>query len=179
MLQDSTGPAASGNKTAIDGVQAGVVYAQRNGYKIKYVIGDTATNPATALSAAQKFVTQDHVDAVIAHSAITFAAAPYLTAHEVPVIGAAEDGPEWITSKNMFGVFGASTPTKVTDTTGKLFKLLGVTTVGALGYSISPILVRGRQGRHCFRQSRKDSRRDISTRPSRSAAPTCSRSPRR
>src|SRR4051812_19601666 len=32
VLQDSTGPAASGNKTAIDGVKAGVVYAQRNGF---------------------------------------------------------------------------------------------------------------------------------------------------
>jgi ABC-type branched-subunit amino acid transport system substrate-binding protein len=138
VLQDSTGPAASGNKTAIDGVKAGVVYAQRNGYKIKYVIGDTATNPSTALAAAQKFVTRDHVDAVIAHSAITFAAAPYLTQHKVPVIGAAEDGPEWITSMNMFGVFGAVHTTKVADTTGKLFKLLGVSTVGAIGYSISP-----------------------------------------
>lgn len=138
VLQDSTGPAASGNKTAIDGVKAGVVYAQRNGYKVKYVIGDTATSPSTALAAAQKFVTRDHVDAVIAHSAITFAAAPYLTAHKVPVIGAAEDGPEWITAKNMFGVFGALHTTKVADTTGKLFKLLGVSTVGAIGYSISP-----------------------------------------
>jgi ABC-type branched-subunit amino acid transport system substrate-binding protein len=138
VLQDSTGAAASGNKTAIDGVKAGVVYAQRNGFKVKYVIGDTATNPASALAAAQKFVTRDHVDAVIAHSAITFAAAPYLTQHKVPVIGAAEDGPEWITAKNMFGVFGALHTTKVADTTGKLFKLLGVQTVGALGYSISP-----------------------------------------
>jgi len=138
VLQDTTGPAASGNKTAVDGVKAGVVYGQRNGYKIKYVVGDTATNPATALAAAQKFVTQDHVDAVIAHSAITFAAAQYLTAHKVPVIGAAEDGPEWITAPNMFGVFGAIHTTKVADTTGKLFKLLGVSTVGALGYSISP-----------------------------------------
>src|SRR4051812_29402121 len=138
LLQDSTGPAASGNKTAVDGVKAGVVYAQRNGYKIKYVVGDTATNPSTALAAAQKFVTRDHVDAVIAHSAITFAAAPYLTQHKVPVIGAAEDGPEWITAMNMFGVFGAIHTTKVADTTGKLFKLLGVSTVGAIGYSISP-----------------------------------------
>src|SRR5689334_5091549 len=52
VLQDSTGPAASGNKTAVDGVKAGIVYARRNGYKIKYVVGDTATNPSTALAAA-------------------------------------------------------------------------------------------------------------------------------
>ena len=97
VLADFTGPAASGNKTVTDGIKAGVVYANRNGYKVKYVLADTATNPATALSAAQKLVQQDHVSVVIAHSAITFSAAPYLTAHNVPVIGAGEDGPEWTT----------------------------------------------------------------------------------
>ena len=96
-----------------------------------------ATNPATALSAAQKFVTQDHVDAVIAVSSLTFAAAPYLTAHKVPVIGAGEDGPEWTKATNMFSVFGALNTTKVTDTLGKFYKMQGVTTVGAVGYSIA------------------------------------------
>src|SRR5690242_3151132 len=65
VLQDGTGPAASGGKTAIDGVKAGAVYASRNGVKIKYILGDTQTNPAITLAAAQKFVTVDHVDAVI------------------------------------------------------------------------------------------------------------------
>src|SRR3954451_6670691 len=61
LLTDLTGPAASGNKTSVEGVKAGVVYAARNGYNVKYVVADTATNPATALSAAQKLVTQNHV----------------------------------------------------------------------------------------------------------------------
>jgi ABC-type branched-subunit amino acid transport system substrate-binding protein len=139
VLADFTGPAASGNKTVTDGIKAGVVYANSNGYKVKYVLADTATNPATALSAAQKLVQQDHVSVVIAHSAITFSAAPYLTAHKVPVIGAGEDGPEWTTSKNMFGVYGALHQTKVTATLGNFFKMQGVTTVGAVGYSISPL----------------------------------------
>jgi branched-chain amino acid transport system substrate-binding protein len=72
VFADITGPAASGNKTVEAGVKAGTYYAARNGYKVKYVVGDTATNPTTALSVAQKFVTQDHVLAVIASSAITF-----------------------------------------------------------------------------------------------------------
>jgi ABC-type branched-subunit amino acid transport system substrate-binding protein len=139
VLLDATGPAASGNKTATEGVKAGTYYAARNGYKIKYVEADTATNPSTALSAAQKLVTQNHVDAVIVNSALTFAAAPYLTQRGIPVIGAGEDGPEWTTAKNMFSVFGALNTTKVAETTGKLFKQLGVTTVGAVGYSVSPI----------------------------------------
>jgi ABC-type branched-subunit amino acid transport system substrate-binding protein len=138
ILADFTGPAASGNKTVTDGVKAGAVYAARNGFTVKYVEADTATNPATALAAAQKLVTQDHVDAVIAHSAITFAASNYLTAHNVPVVGAGEDGP-WTTSKNMFSVFGALHTTKVSDTLGKFYKMQGVTIVGAVGYSISPL----------------------------------------
>ena len=51
------------------------------------------------------------------------------------VVGAGEDGPEWTTAKNMFSVFGALNTTKVADTTGKLFKMLGVTTASG---SISP-----------------------------------------
>jgi ABC-type branched-subunit amino acid transport system substrate-binding protein len=139
VLLDATGPASSGNKTAIDGVKAGTYYAARHGYKVKYIEADTATNPSTALSAAQKLVTRDHVDAVIVNSALTFSAAPYLTSHGIPVIGAGEDGPEWTTSKNMFSVFGALNTTKVAETIGKLFKQLGATTIGAIGYSVSPI----------------------------------------
>ncbi|ONH24637.1 ABC transporter substrate-binding protein [Pseudofrankia asymbiotica] len=139
ILTDVTGAAASGNKTSVDGVKAGVVYAARNGYNIKYVVGDTQTTPDGALSAAQKMVTQDHVLVVIAHSALAFTAANYLTAHKVPVVGMAEDGPEWITAKNMFSVVGALQQTKVATTIGKFFKQQSVTNVASIGYSVSPL----------------------------------------
>ncbi|MGF7235451.1 MAG: ABC transporter substrate-binding protein [Frankia sp.] len=138
VLTDRTGPASSGNKTSVDGVKAGTALAEREGYKIKYVVADTATSPATALAAAQKLVTRDHVFAVIAHSALTFAVSNYLTARGVPVVGVAEDGPEWLTAKNMFAVFGALQTTKVSTTSGKFFKSQGVTKLASLGYSISP-----------------------------------------
>ena len=138
VLTDLTGPAASGNKTIVEGIQAGAILAKREGYNIKYVVGDTTTSPGGALSAAQKLVQQDHVFAVVLHSALGFAAAPYLTQHNIPVIGAAEDGTEWQTSKNMFGVYGAVHTEVVSTTAGQFFKNQGVTTVGALGYSISP-----------------------------------------
>jgi ABC-type branched-subunit amino acid transport system substrate-binding protein len=93
VLTDVTGPASSGNKTFVDGVKAGTFYASRNGYTIKYVVADTATNPTTALAAAQKLVTQDHVLAVLGESSILFTATNYLTAHNVPVIGVSQDGP--------------------------------------------------------------------------------------
>jgi branched-chain amino acid transport system substrate-binding protein len=138
ILTDATGPAASANKTSIDGVKAGTYYAARNGYTIKYVIGDTATNPTTTLQVAQKLVTQDHVDAVIAVSAVTQLASTYLTSRGIPVVGAGEDGDEWITSKNMFSVFGALNSTKLATTFGLILKQLGATNLGSLGYGISP-----------------------------------------
>jgi ABC-type branched-subunit amino acid transport system substrate-binding protein len=138
VLTDLTGPAASGNQTIVEGVKAGVLLARRDGYDINYVVADTQTSPTGALSAAKKLVEQDHVFAVIAHSALAFAASTYLTSHAIPVIGAAEDGSEWNTATNMFGVYGSTHSEAVSTTIGQFFKQQGVTTLGALGYSISP-----------------------------------------
>jgi ABC-type branched-subunit amino acid transport system substrate-binding protein len=138
VLTDLTGPAASGNKTYVNGVNAGLEVAKRDGYTIKYVVGDTQTSPSAALAAAQKLVNQDHVLAVLAQSALAFSAAPYLNSHNIPVIGVAEDAAEWGTDKNMFPVGGALHVDAVTTTLGQIFKLLGATTVGTLGYSVSP-----------------------------------------
>jgi branched-chain amino acid transport system substrate-binding protein len=146
ILSDLTGPGASANKTTPQGVQAGAWLAAQQGYTIKYVAGDTGTNPSQVLSAAQQLVEQDHVDAVVAVSALTFGAASWLTEHGVPVIGVAEDGPEWITSMNMFSVIGPTDSSKVTTTFGDFFKMEGATNVGSLGYGISPISSETAQG---------------------------------
>jgi len=138
LLTDLTGPAASGNETSPDGVKAGVAYAKAHGYTIKYIVADTQTSPTSALSAAQELVEQDHVLAVVAVSSLTFEASTFLTQHHVPVVGAAEDASEWVTSTNMFSVFGPEDASKVATTPGKFFKLEGATKIGALGYSISP-----------------------------------------
>ncbi|MBL7489459.1 ABC transporter substrate-binding protein [Frankia sp. AgB1.9] len=136
VITDITGPAAASNKSVVDGVKAGTYYASRNGYTIKYIVGDTATSPATALAVAQRMVTQDHVFAVLANSSLMFAAAPYLTQHNVPVIGAAEDGPEWIAAKNMFSIWGPLQTTKVSSTYGKFLKMMGVTNLGVLAVDV-------------------------------------------
>ena len=146
VLTDVTGPGASGNKTTVEGVNAGAVYAARQGYKLQFVIGDSGTNPATVATAAQKLVTQDHVAAVIAVSAVTFGATNYLAAKQIPVIGAAQDGPEWQTLKNTFAITGAINQTIVTTTNGDFFKSQGVTTVGTLGYGISPLSAESSKG---------------------------------
>ena len=44
LLTDETGLAASGNKSSVAGVQAGTVLASRDGYTIKYVVGDTTAH---------------------------------------------------------------------------------------------------------------------------------------
>jgi branched-chain amino acid transport system substrate-binding protein len=139
LLTDITGLAASGNKTSVAGVKAGVVYAARNGYDVKFVVGDSATNPTAVLAAAQKMVTQDHVLAVVGDSSLLLLAANYLTAHHVPVVGISSDGPEWITSPNMFSVVGPLQTTKVSTTNGAFFKLMGVTSLAAIGYGVSPV----------------------------------------
>jgi branched-chain amino acid transport system substrate-binding protein len=54
------------------------------------------------------------------------------------VIGSATDGTEWIKDRNMFSVFGTDDFTKVSTTAGQLFKQLGVTNVGIIGYGIVP-----------------------------------------
>jgi ABC-type branched-subunit amino acid transport system substrate-binding protein len=138
LYSDLTGLAASGNKTSIQGVQAGIAWAATQGYKINYVTADTASSPSTALSAAQVLVQQDHVDAVISVSSLMLLADTYLTSQGVPVVGVAEDGPEWITAKNMFSVFGPLDTTKVATTFGDFMKAEGATNIGSLGYSISP-----------------------------------------
>jgi ABC-type branched-subunit amino acid transport system substrate-binding protein len=147
LITDVTGPAASGGKTSVQGMQAGVVRAAREGYNIKYVVGDSGTNPATVLASAQKLTLQDHVAAVVSVSAVlAFGAAPFLTQQGMPVVGAGEDGPEWLTARNMFSVYGAQDTTKVSTITGQVFKMLGATTIGALGYSISPTSAEAAKG---------------------------------
>jgi branched-chain amino acid transport system substrate-binding protein len=138
ILTDVTGISASSNKSSIQGFEAGINYAATQGYDIKYVLADTTSSPQGTLSAAEKLVDQDHVLAVLADSSFTFAAAPFLQQHGIPVVGTAEDASEWTTDSNMFSSYGAIHTNEVSTTEGMIFKLLGATKIGSLGYSISP-----------------------------------------
>lgn len=140
LLTDLTGPAAQEAATSVAGVKAGIGVAGTEGYRIRYVVADTGSSPSQALTAAQQLVAQDHVFAVLALSSLTFGASDYLTSQGIPVVGAAFDGPEWLSpsSSNMFSVLGNLDFTKVTTTAGLFLKSVGVTNLGSLGYSISP-----------------------------------------
>ncbi len=136
VLTDISG--VGGSPSVLKGIEAGVGTAGSEGYKIKYVVGDTQSSPTGALTAAQKLVEEDHVFAVVAISGLTFSAAPFLTAHDIPVVGVADDSTEWITSRNMFSVIGTEDYTKVESTYGEFFKRVGATRIGTLGFSIAP-----------------------------------------
>ncbi|MBO0731016.1 MAG: ABC transporter substrate-binding protein, partial [Acidimicrobiaceae bacterium] len=138
VLTDLTGAAAGGEASVIPGIKAGIGRAAQEGYHIKYVAADAATSPTGAQTAAKDLVEQDHVFAVLAVSALTFAAAGYLKSAGVPVIGAATDGPEWETDSNMFPVEGAADYHKVWNTVGTFMKMEGVTNMASLGYGITP-----------------------------------------
>jgi ABC-type branched-subunit amino acid transport system substrate-binding protein len=139
VLTDLTGLGASSERTTVQGVEAGVYQAGQQGYRFKYVVADTTSLPGGALTAAQKLVDEDHVFAVVASSGLTFAASNYLASRGIPVVGAAQDGPEWLSSTTMFSVFGRSDATKVGTTFGQFMKSQGVTNVGSVGYSIAPL----------------------------------------
>jgi branched-chain amino acid transport system substrate-binding protein len=138
LLTDVTGAGASGFKTSVHGLEAGLAWAARLGYTIKLDIQDTQSSPVGALTAAQRMVLKDHVPAVIAVSAATYGAARFLSSHTVPVIGPAQDGDEWDNSPNMFAVFGTSHPELVSDQFGKFMKMEGGTDLGVVGLNLPP-----------------------------------------
>jgi len=146
LLTDATGLGASGNASSQQGMLAAQQLAKRDGYNLKFVVGDTATSPATALSAGQSLVEQHHVLGVIAVSSLTFSAAPFFKAQGVPVVGVAEDASEWQTDDNMFSVYGTIHTNLVNTDSGLFFKSQGVTNLGSIGYAISPSSAEAAEG---------------------------------
>ena len=138
VLTDLTGLLAADGKPVPVAVKAAEDMYNAQGYDLRYVVADDATSPTGALTAAQELVRQDHVFAVIMVSAVGFAAAAYLTAQGIPVIGSSSDGPEWITSRNMFSVTGTPRYSDVQTDTGDILELLGAHDYAVIGYGISP-----------------------------------------
>jgi branched-chain amino acid transport system substrate-binding protein len=138
VITDLTGPGSNTGDTTEPGIKAGIGIAKEEGYNVNYVMADTGTSPTGALTAAQKLVQQDHVFAVALISVVGFGAANYLAQHGIPVVGANVDGPEWLTQRNMFSIFGYEDYTKIQTTLGRFMKERGVTSLASLGYGIEP-----------------------------------------
>ena len=139
VLTDLTGAGANINSTFPQGIKAGIgLAAAQEGLHLKYVEADTTTTPTGVLTAAQRLVQEDHVYAVVASSVLFFAAAKYLASKGIPVFGPGTDGDEWITTPNLFSIYGYQDYTKVYTTFGDFYKHLGVTNLGTVGYGIEP-----------------------------------------
>lgn len=143
VMSDLSGPAASGFLTAEKGVKAYVDSVNAaggvNGQKLSYVMADTNSTPAGALTAAQKLVQQEKVFAIIDVSSDFFGAEAYLLKQGIPVVGGAFDGPEWTvkSNTNLFASVGVTDYSKVSSATGEYMKARGVTSCGSIGYASS------------------------------------------
>jgi branched-chain amino acid transport system substrate-binding protein len=144
VLADLTGVASSTFGTSEKGIKA---YAEGvnadggvNGHKINYVMADTGSSPAGALTAAQRLVQTEKVFAIVSDSASFYGAEAYLLKQGVPVVGTAFDGPEWQTKSNtnLFDAIPNANQATVYATGGLTAKKVGATVCGSLGYSSSP-----------------------------------------
>jgi branched-chain amino acid transport system substrate-binding protein len=143
LMTDLTGVSASGFTTSKQGVDAYINYINDqggvNGKKITIVVGDTASTPTGALTAAQKLVQNDKVFGIIENSSVFYGAERYLLKAGVPVVGSAIDGPIWNDPKNtnIFAATGVPNPDYMALAQGQYEKSRGVTSCAALGYSDS------------------------------------------
>jgi branched-chain amino acid transport system substrate-binding protein len=143
VLSDLTGPASSGFVTTEKGIKAyvnGVNAAGGvNGQQLSYVMGDTLSTAAGALTATQKMVQSDKVFAIVEVSSDAYGAQPYLLKQGIPMIGGGFDSPLWSDPKqtNLFNVVGVTNYAKVPLASGQFFKAQGVTKCGSIGYESS------------------------------------------
>jgi branched-chain amino acid transport system substrate-binding protein len=145
ILSSFTGSAAPGFKDVESAVKARLSVVNDaggiDGKKITYVLGDTASTPAGALTAVNKLIQQDKVAAIVEVSSEFYGGfRPTVTAG-VPVFGTGFDGCTcWNDPKdtNLFDVNGVGDYTLVPTTFGLLAKKLGITKMGGLSYTVSP-----------------------------------------
>jgi branched-chain amino acid transport system substrate-binding protein len=143
VLTDLTGPASSGFVTSEKGVKAYLDALNKaggvNGQQISYVVGDTTSTAAGALTAAEKMVQSDKVFAIVEVSASYYGAQTFLLKQGVPVIGGGFDSLLWTDPKNtnLFDAVGVTNYADVPLATGQFFKDQGVTKCGAIGYGSS------------------------------------------
>ncbi|MCW2522820.1 MAG: hypothetical protein JWO63_1155 [Frankiales bacterium] len=143
VLSDLTGPASSGFVTTEKGIKAYVDAVNKaggvNGQQLSYVMGDTASTAAGALTAAQKMVQSDKVFAIVEVSSDYYGAQSYLLKTGVPVVGGGFDSTIWTDPKNtnLFDAVGVTDYSKVPLAEGQFFKAQGVTKCGGIGYASS------------------------------------------
>jgi len=152
FVTDLTGVASSGFLTSKLGIDAYLNHLNAaggvNGYKIKYILGDTNSTPTGALTAVQKLVQQNNVFAIVENSSDFFGAEPYALAQGIPVVGSGIDGTYWGDPKktNIFDAAGPTNEDYELAAQGQFMKSQGVTKCASLGYAGSPSSALAAQG---------------------------------
>jgi branched-chain amino acid transport system substrate-binding protein len=143
ILTDLSGPASSGFTSTEKGIKAYVNSLNAaggvNGQKVSYVMGDSASTAAGALTVTEKMVQTDKVFAIVEVSTVAYGAQPYLLRQGIPMIGGGFDSLLWTDPKqtNLFDTVGVTNYNKVPLAEGQFFKAQGVTKCGAVGYQDS------------------------------------------
>ncbi len=111
-----------------------------DGRQLQLVTCDDTSSPTANLTCAQELLSKG-VFAIVDESAFVFGAYTYLQKQGIPVTGGGYDGPEWgiQPNTNMFSTSGPLDPKDPQYTQpATLMKQMGVTSVGAFGYGVSP-----------------------------------------
>ncbi len=144
LITSLTGPAASEYTGVAPAARARVALQNAHGgvdgRKIKLIVEDDQTSPASNQTAAQALISKG-VFGVIDESAVAFGGAKVLQQAGLPVTGGGYDGPEWGQQPytNMFSITGPVDPHQPAYTTTSDFvKARGGKVVAAFGYAISP-----------------------------------------
>jgi ABC-type branched-subunit amino acid transport system substrate-binding protein len=148
LMYSQTGPSSETFKDTGKAVEARWKAYQDAGGKcasrqIDWVDGDDGNTPQGALTLAQKFVQQDHINLMIQSTAEFFGASQYMTtdpsAKQIPVLGGGYDTNASYFDKSDL-VFPALAPTSyktVYTQPGDYFKQQGVTKVAGIAYSVA------------------------------------------
>lgn len=138
VLADLTGAGSSGFGTTEKGVKA---YFDRinasggiRGQKIEYVMADTTSSPAGALTAVQKLWQDDHVFAILLNSAVSDGVLPFTLKNHIPIIAAAVSGTGWSDPQytNAFVASGIVNPDYMMLAQGEYMKSQGATRCGSV-----------------------------------------------
>jgi len=144
LITELTGPGATVGTGMVRSAQARIDQLNAeggvDGRKIKLIVRDDGTNPATDSTATADLISKG-VFGVIDDSAVTFGGSKLLQQAGVPVTGGAYDGPEWYEQPNT-NMFSISGPGDAKDPQYDNFAVFakdhGGTKCAAVGYGISP-----------------------------------------
>ncbi|WP_199239523.1 ABC transporter substrate-binding protein [Streptomyces sp. ICBB 8177] len=81
-----------------------------NGHPVTVVTCDDGGSGVGDTSCAHRLVDQDKVFALVATTALDYAAAPYVSAHDVPDIGGQPLGTAYDTYPHLYGIYGSDAP---------------------------------------------------------------------